>query len=666
MQGLAMEENANAAAPMASSILEAVPPRWSPEQTAELYNVAGWSDGYFRVDVDGSCIVDPTRSGDRGISIRAVADELKARKIPFPVLIRFQDVLSGRVTQINEAFQHSIEEIGYENRYVGVYPIKVNQLHEVVEEVLDAGRPYGMGLECGSKTELIAALPHLDSDDTLLICNGYKDRDMIGLIVAIQQIGKHIIPVVEKVDEFETLMQVGAERGVQPYFGVRVRLSTSGAGQWADSGGDLSKFGISITELLHILDWLAANGQNDLLTLLHFHLGSQISDIQALRRGTKEISQIFVQIRKRGIPVRYVDVGGGLGVNYEGDLAGGENSINYSLGEYTNAIVQTIKEVCDGEKVEHPVIVSESGRAITAHHSVLVLEVLGSYTRESVETGAIPDESAHRLVHELHQTLEWVTGEEALRPAELLEAYHDAVSKRHEVDALFGFGYFPLEQKALSDQIFWTVCRAINTRIESVAADWLPEELATLSVQLVDQYLCNFSVFQSMLDHWAIGQRFPIMPLQRLGERPTRRSVLMDLTCDSDGKVDGYVTNHPEGGFLDLHELHNGEPYYVGVFLMGAYQDIMGDTHNLFGRVAEAHVYADDSEHGGYYIEKVIGSTSIQDMLALVQYFPSHLEKRMELLVKSKVEAGALKPAAGSRLLEEYRECLTDSTYLQR
>ncbi len=639
---------------------------WSADEAAELYNLDGWSDGYFRIESDGSCVVDRTRSGDRGISIRAVADELKARGIPFPVLIRFQDVLSGRVQQINEAFRQSIEEIGYRNRYVGVYPIKVNQLHEVVEEVLTAGRPYDMGLECGSKSELVAALPHLESDDTLLICNGYKDRAMIALIVALQQIGKHVIPVVEKFDEFETLMEVGKERDALPQFGVRVRLSASGAGKWADSGGDLSKFGVSVTELLKIHDRLEAAGSKESLALLHFHLGSQISDIQALRRGTKEISQTYVQLKKRGMPVRYVDVGGGLGVNYEGDLSGGENSINYSLKEYTNAIVQTIKDICDNEKVDHPVIISESGRAITAHHSVLVLEVLGSYSREVVTDGFTPEQDDHRLVHELSQTLDWIKSGDVLRPAELLEAYHDAVSKRQEADALFGFGYYPLEQKALSDQLFWTVCAAIHDRLRSVATDWLPDELAKLPVQLVDQYLCNFSVFQSMLDHWAIGQHFPIMPLHRLDERPTRRSVLMDLTCDSDGKVDGYVTSNDERGYLDLHELRNGDPYYLGVFLMGAYQDIMGDSHNLFGRVAEAHVYADDNEVAGYYIEKVIDSTSVQEMLALVQYFPSELQKRMEIVVKSKVEAGVLKPAAGSRLLDEYRACLTDSTYLQR
>ena len=639
---------------------------WSVDQAADLYSVGTWSEGYFGVNEEGFCVADPTRGREPGISIRAVADQLKARGIPFPILIRFQDILSERVAQINHAFRQSIEELGYGNRYVGVYPIKVNQLHEVVEEVLAAGRPFGVGLECGSKPELVAALPHLESDDTLLICNGYKDRDMIGLIVSLQHIGKNVIPVVEKFDEFETLMEVGRGRNGRPRFGVRVRLSTSGAGKWADSGGDLSKFGISISELLIILEQLSAYGAEDLFTLLHFHLGSQVSDIQALRRGAKEIAQIFVQLRKRGIPVQYVDVGGGLGVNYEGDLSGAGNAINYTLQEYTNAIVQTVRDVCDSEGVQHPTIISESGRAITAHHSVLVLEVLGSYSKEGVPDDFAPDQSDHQLVHEMYGTLQWISGDAALRPAELLEAYHDAVNKRQESDALFSFGYITLEQKALSDQIFWSICRAIHGHLRSTPSDWLPDELAALSERLVDQYLCNFSVFQSMLDHWAIGQRFPIVPLQRLDERPSRRGVLMDLTCDSDGKVQGYVTDNNESSYLDLHQLEEGEPYYVGVFLMGAYQDIMGDSHNLFGRVAEAHVYTDDSEPEGFYVEKIIPSTTIQEMLALVQYFPGDLQKRMEALVKLKVERGVIKPAAGVRLLDEYRECFADSTYLQR
>ncbi len=649
-----------------ATVLTDPPAEWTSSMAEQLYNLAAWGDGYFVIDQDGRIKVSPARNGSEHVAIIDVVQQLKDRKIPFPVLIRFQDVLRCRVAQINEAFRQAISELGYANRYVGVYPIKVNQLHEVVEEVLDAGKAYDLGLECGSKAELIAALPHLTSDDTLLICNGYKDHDMLQLMLSFQQLGKQVIPVIEKLDEFEDLTQIAALRGVSSRFGVRVRLSSAGAGKWAESGGDLSKFGVSIPELLNILEEIEREGQVDSFRLLHFHLGSQISDIQALRRAVKEIAQIYVQIRKRGVPVEYLDVGGGLGVNYEGDLAGAGQSINYSLQEYANAVVQAVREVCDVESVPHPIIVSESGRALTAHHSVLVLEVLGSYKKEEVDESFLPSESDHRTVQEMHHTLKWMLSEESPRPPELLEAYHDILHKRQEADALFSFGYLPLEQKALTDQLFWTACRAIQRHVHSVEAEWLPDELVALGNSLVDQYLCNFSVFQSMLDHWAIGQCFPIVPLQRLDEQPSRKAVLMDLTCDSDGKVSQYVTANDNSSYVDLHPLRPGEPYFIGVFLMGAYQDIMGDTHNLFGRVAEAHVYADASEPSGFYVEKIIPSTNIEGMLALVQYFPNDLQKRMEGLVKAKVEEGVIRPTAGVKLVEDFLDCFGDSTYLQR
>ncbi len=639
---------------------------WTVEDAVHLYNLDVWGEGYFSVDEDGQVNSDHGRAKQTQIAIAKVVRRLRQRGVKLPVLIRFQDILRERVAQINAAFRNSIAELGYGNRYIGVYPIKVNQLHEVVEEVLDAGRPFGVGLECGSKAELVASIPHLENDETLLICNGYKDRDMLRLIVSLQSLGKNVIPVVEKFDEFELLMDVAREHRVNPRFGVRVRLSSAGSGKWADSGGDLSKFGVSIPELLEIVRHLNDSPEPALLRLLHFHMGSQISDIQALRRAVKEIAQIFVQLRKRGIEVQYLDVGGGLGVNYEGELAGAGNAINYTLQEYANAVVQSVREVCDADNIEHPVLISESGRALTAHHSVLVLEVTGSYSKHGVATDFVPSTDDHQLVHELWSTLEWMVSGENLRPAELLEAHHDAIAKRQEAETLFSIGYLPLEQKGLTEQLFWSICQAIYTRLRKTPADGLPDELVALTHRLVDQYLCNFSVFQSMLDHWAIGQRFPAVPLQRLNRRPERRAVLMDLTCDSDGKIHGYVTSNHEDTYLSVHELSDDEPYYIGIFLMGAYQDIMGDSHNLFGRVAEAHVYFDQTEPDNFYIEKIIPSTTIEEMLALVQYFPSDLSRRMETLVKSKVEQGVIKPTAGVRLLEQYRSCFGDSTYLQR
>jgi arginine decarboxylase len=620
-----------------------------------------WSDGYYSVGENGN--VHATQIGNP-IDIRHVVDTLVDRGVTFPLLIRFQDVLKGRVVQLNEAFREAIKEMEYDNRYTGVYPIKVNQLHEVVEEVLDAGKPFGMGLECGSKAELVAALPHLESDETLLICNGYKDQTTVDLILTGQSLGKNVLPVMEKYDEFEALMAASRKRRIPTQFGVRVRLTTAGAGKWADSGGDLSKFGISIPELLRVIERLHELEEVDAFKLLHFHLGSQISDIRSLKRAVKEITQVYVQMRARGVPVDYLDVGGGLGVNYGASYASDEDGINYSLQEYANAIVQTVKEVCDAADAPHPVIISESGRALTAHHSVLVVNTLGMYRKDEIDGDFRPADDDHQVVKDLFETLSWVSAGEEMDLSQLLEALHDAAGKRQEADSLFGFGYLSIEQKAAAERLYWSICRRLNRFLHAMEDDEvLPPELDALDTHLVDQCLCDFSVFQSALDHWAIGQRFPIMPLQRLDEEPTRRAVLVDLTCDSDGKISSYVSSGTDKRFMNMHEIEPGKPYYLGFFLMGAYQDIMGDTHNLFGRVSEAHVYADDDEPEGFYIEKILPGTSVQDMLALVQYFPNDLQNRMEKLIRSKIDDGTLRPRIGFELLERYKKAFDQHTY---
>ncbi len=444
---------------------------------------------------------------------------------------------------------------------------------------------------------------------------------------------------------------------------MRVRLSTSGVGRWADSGGDLSKFGVSIPELLNLVDTLKREGKTDAFELLHFHMGSQISDIQTLKRAIKEITQIYVQLRKQGIPLKYLDVGGGLGVNYEAELTGAEASINYTLQEYANAIVYAVKEVCDAQEVEHPVLISESGRAITAHHSILVVEVLNSYKKDEALPDFKPSDKDHAIVRELYETLQWVQETPPDRFPILLEAYHDAVEKRHQAESLFSFGYLTLDQKALTERLYWTICRLINNRVHAGNPDWLPPELSVLDDHLVDQYLCDFSVFQSIIDHWAIGQTFPVMPIQRLDEMPSRRAVLIDLTCDSDGKVSSYVSSAEDKRFLELHELEGEDPYYLGFFLMGAYQDIMGDIHNLFGRVAEVHIYADEEEKDGYFIEKIIPGTTVEEMLAMVQYFPNDLHRRMENIIRTKVNEGVFRPKEGVELLEQYKKAFKQSTY---
>ncbi len=638
--------------------------RWTPYDSEVQYLMSTWSDGYFTVSENGHVVVT-TREAT--MDIRRVVDTLVERGVTFPILIRFQDVLHGRVVQLNEAFQEAIAELAYENRYNGVYPIKVNQLHEVVEEVLDAGRPYGMGLECGSKAELIAALPHLESDETLLICNGYKDQTAVDLILTGQLLGKNVIPVMEKYDEFLALMAASRQRQIDTQFGVRVRLTTAGAGKWADSGGDLSKFGISIPELVRLMDRLKEWDRTSAFKLLHFHLGSQISDIRSLKKAVKEITQVYVQLRDRGCPVEYLDVGGGLGVNYGASYASDDDGINYSLQEYANAVVQTIKEVCDMHGAPHPVIISESGRALTAHHSVLVVNTLGMYRKDEVEPGFVPGDEAHQVVLDLNETLSWITTEHDLDLAQLLEAFHDAAGKRHEADTLFGFGYLSLEEKAVAERMYWSICRRVNRLLHAMdEEEVLPPELEALDTHLVDQCLCDFSVFQSALDHWAIGQRFPIVPLQRLDEEPDRRAVLVDLTCDSDGKVSSYVSANDDRRFMDMHALSRDEPYYLGFFLMGAYQDIMGDTHNLFGRVSEAHVYADDQEEDGFYVEKIIPGTTVQDMLALVQYFPQDLHSRMNKIIRTKIDDGTIRPKRGFELLEQYKAVFAQHTYYTR
>ena len=646
-----------------ASPVEEQPASWTPADAEELYRIPAWGDGFFLVTDDGHAGVRPVHEKDAVIDILQVVQQIREENVHFPVLIRFQDILRARVIQLNEAFQRAIADAGYTGRYMGVYPIKVNQLHEVVEEVLEAGRPYGYGLESGSKPELIATLPHLEADDTPLLCNGYKDTSMLRLILMGQRLGKRVIPILEKYGEFERLMDLADELKAPLNFGVRVRLSTSGVGRWADSGGDLSKFGVSIPELVTLVNELQRRGKTEAFELLHFHMGSQIADIQTLKRAVKEIAQVYVQLARKGIPLEYLDVGGGLGVNYEAELAGTGAGINYTLQEYANAVVYAAKEVFDAEQVPHPILISESGRAVTAHHSVLVVEVLNTYKKDEALPGFIPDETDHAIVRELYNTLKWVDEVRVDHLPTLLEAYHDAVEKRQQSESLFSFGYLPLDQKALVERLYWTICRRINARVHASGPDWLPPELEALDEHLIDQYLCDFSVFQSMIDHWAIGQTFPIMPLQRLDEEPRRRAVLVDLTCDSDGKVSRYVSSLPDKRFLELHALRPDEPYYLGFFLMGAYQDIMGDIHNLFGRVTEVHVYADDEEPEGFYIEKIIPGTTVEEMLAMVQYFPNDLLRRMESIIRSKVNAGLLRPREGVALLEQYKSALKQSTY---
>ena len=636
----------------------AAPAEWTVQDATELYRISSWGDPFFFVNASGHMAVRALDEAGTTMDVVDIVNELRRRGVQFPVLLRFQDVLRAQVRRVNEAFRSAISEANYGNIYRGIYPIKVNQLHEVVDELLDAGRPYGMGLECGSKAELIACLPQIDGD-TLLVCNGVKDRTMLSLMIAGQKLGQNIVPVIEKYSEFNELKGLAFSTGYMSQLGVRVRLATRGAGRWAESSGTNSKFGLNIAELMQMVNELEASGQQAKLVLLHCHIGSQIADIQVLKEATKEVTQIYAELVKRGVGLKYLDVGGGLGVNYDKGHLEEDAGINYSLEEYANAVVFTIKEVCDSNDVPTPTLVTESGRALTAHHSVLVVPVLGAHAKDDPNQDLTVPEDAAEPVHRLNKILTSLP--KTRKQSELLEAFHDVNERVGEVRQLFTLGYLPLAQRALAESLYWRICTGLLRALKRNPEAPRPEILE-LEDQLTELYLCDFSVFQSMLDHWAIGQPFPIVPIDRLDEQPEKRAILVDLTCDSDGKVTHYVSTR-DNRFLPVHPTVNGTPYYLGFFLMGAYEDIIGDAHNLFGRVTEAHVYADAEEPGDFWIEKIIHGTAVQDMLAQVQYFPNDLHRRMSELVRAKIQANVVRPTQGMEILDQYMACFPQTTY---
>jgi arginine decarboxylase len=643
---------------------------WTVEDARRLYNLDKWGAPYFSVNDRGHVTARPLFEADTEIDIYEIVQEIRKRGTDIPVLIRFQDLLRRRVIELNETFRQAIAEFDYQGVYQGVYPIKVNQLHEVVTEILEAGEPYNFGLECGSKAELFAALPHLERESMLLICNGYKDTTMIRTMLMGRQLGRNVLPILEKYKEFSDLLNEADAMGVDPAFGVRVRLASSGTGRWAESGGDVSKFGISIPDVLRLIESLRERKQTEAFQLVHFHIGSQVTDVMALKSAVREATRIYAKLVKMGLGVKYIDVGGGLGINYDSPEAGLEQSINYTLQEYVNGVVYTIKEICDIEDVPHPTIISESGRALTAHHSVLVVGVLNATRKNVPETLPVVGPEDQPVVRELYDIIatsadktNTVTRGIGQRKARYLEAYHDAVEKRREADLLFSLGYLSLEDKGKCEQLYWAVMQELYRGMSGLDPNALPSDLYHVEEQLVDQYLCDFSVFQSMLDHWAIDQLFPVMPLHRLDERPIRRGTLVDITCDSDGKVDQFIGDDGERSFLELHPVEEGDEYYLGFFLMGAYQDILGDMHNLFGRVNEVHVYADEDEKGNFYIENSIPGTTVTEALRLVQYFPNDLSKRLDAIIRERVKAKKLRPTQGVAIAERFAKGLQEYTY---
>ncbi|MEI9866635.1 MAG: biosynthetic arginine decarboxylase [Limisphaerales bacterium] len=544
-------------------------PEWNIESARALYNISRWGAKYFDINDAGHVVAKPLQDAGASVDITDVIEEAKGRGLKCPILIRFQDILRHRVEAINKAFQSSIAEFGYQGKYRGVFPIKVNQLREVVEEILEAGKPFNFGLEVGSKPELFAGLALQNQMGSLIICNGYKDAEFIKMALLGIKLGKTVIMVVEKLEELKQIIAISKQLGVEPHIGIRARLLSKGAGKWAESGGENAKFGLSTAELLAATEMLTAENLGHCLKLLHFHIGSQVPDILTVKKAVQEAARFYAKLNKMGFTIEYMDVGGGLGVDYDGSRSAFDSSTNYTLQEYTNDIVYYIADVCNAEKVPHPTIVSEGGRAIVAHHSVLIVEVFGAI--EKIRPGDFLKygDNEHPLVKELLDI------KKNLTKLNKLEACHDAQERKEDAQQMFTLGLLDLPAKAKIENLYWEISKEVVTSFKGQA--YIPDEIQKLEDTLADQYLCNFSVFQSLLDHWALGQLFPIMPIGRLNEKPTREATLVDITCDSDGAINKFIDLRDVKDTLPLHPLNtngNGqlEPYYIGFFLMGAYQ----------------------------------------------------------------------------------------------
>jgi arginine decarboxylase len=630
---------------------------WDLESAINTYNVDGWGEDYFTVNDSGNVEVRPLKGNGGSIDLLEVVNEARARNLSFPLLIRFQDLLRHRVESINRAFQSAISEFGYRNHYRGVFPIKVNQLREVVEEIVDAGEQFHFGLEAGSKPELVAALAMQKDPESLIICNGYKDPAFIRIALLGRKLGKRVIIVVEKLEELEQIIRASNEVGVEPYIGIRARLYSKGSGKWSPSGGENAKFGLDTTNLVAASQMLKEAGLSHCLKLLHFHVGSQVPDISTIKRAVREGARYYAKLCKLGHEqLGYLDVGGGLGVDYDGSRSDFDSSTNYSLQEYANDVVWNIMDVCDSEGVAHPNIVSESGRAIVAHHSVLVVEAFSSIEKTAPKLKVEAGEKDHKLVGDILDI------KQRLKRGNRLESLHDIQQIKEEAQQTFDLGLLDLESKAKVDTVYWQVAHQIVNMHRGLR--YIPDEVKELETTLGDQYICNFSVFQSLLDHWAFGQLFPIMPIHRLTTPPDRHGTLVDITCDSDGKVSKFIDLQDVRETLPLHRIHPGELYYLGVFMVGAYQDIMGDLHNLFGRVTEVHVFLDPDEESGWYIEEVIEGSTIGEVLSMTQWNKVELMRLLKSQVDAAIKTDFLKPSDAMKLLDDYERLLKEYTYL--
>src|SRR6266404_8751143 len=629
---------------------------WDIDAAIATYNVDAWGGGYFTVNSEGNVVAKPLQDNGGSISILEVVNEARTRGLSFPLVLRFQDLLRHRVESVNLAFQDAITEFGYRGAFRGVFPIKVNQLREVIEEIVEAGQQFHFGLEAGSKPELVAALAMHKDPESLIVCNGYKDPAFIRIALLGRKLGKLVVIVVEKIEELEATIRASKEVGVEPVIGIRVRLHSKGSGKWSPSAGENAKFGLDTTGLLTASEMLKAAGLAHALKLIHFHVGSQVPDISTIKRAVREAARYYAKMAKLGHELGYLDVGGGLGVDYDGSRSDFDSSANYSLEEYANDVVWNIMDVCDSEAVPHPAIVSEGGRAVVAHHSVLVMEAFSSIETTVPRLKVEATEKDHKLVGDILDV------KQRLKRGNRIESLHDIQQIKEESQETFNLGLLDLESKAKIDALYWQLAQQIVNMHRGLR--YVPDEVKELETSLGDQYICNFSVFQSLLDHWALGQLFPIMPIHRLTEAPERNGTIVDITCDSDGKVSKFIDLLDVRDTLPLHRINPGEIYYLGVFMVGAYQDIMGDLHNLFGRVTEVHVFLDPDEESGWYIEEVIEGSTIGEVLAMTQWDKVELMRLLKTQVDAAIKTDRMKPNDAMKLLSDYERLLQEYTYL--
>jgi len=629
--------------------------KWTTDDAKELYNIGGWGTSYFGINEQGDVYVSPCKD-DVKIDLREVMDELALRDVSAPVLLRFPDILDNRIEKTSSCFKKAAAEYDYKGENFIIYPIKVNQMQPVVEEIISHGRKFNLGLEAGSKPELHAVIAVQCQSDSLIICNGYKDENYIELALLAQKMGKRIFIVVEKLNELDIIAKKAKQLNVKPNLGIRIKLASSGSGKWEESGGDASKFGLTSAELLEALNRLDKYDMHDCLRLIHFHIGSQITKIRRIQTALREAAQFYVQLHKMGYNVDFVDCGGGLGVDYDGTRSpSSESSVNYSIQEYVNDCIYTFVETANRNGIAHPNIITESGRSLSAHHSVLVIDVLETASLPEMPEEYEPEEGAHQLVKDLYEI--W----DNLGPRTMMEDWHDAEQIREEALDLFSHGIVDLKTRAEIESMYWSVCREIHALTKSMKH--VPEELMNIDKLLADKYFCNFSLFQSLPDSWAVDQIFPIVPLQRLNERPTRSATLQDITCDSDGKIANFVTARHNSHILPVHRLKKGEPYYLGVFLVGAYQEILGDMHNLFGDTTAVHISATAD---GYHIDQIIDGETVEDVLEYVQYNPKKLVRQLEMWVTKSVKQGKITLEEGKEFLSNYRSGLYGYTYLDQ